>query len=206
MLRYTVRFVSIYRNKRALWSKSKILVFCQLYIYIYIYIYIYNPPIYIYTVYISMHHIYIYIYRYQRQIWGKVSFTWEHLWYTPPAHCHDNNSYNFSDFQLYQVTLPIDPPISTLKQKLEMVYSFTFYTALYIYISIVPLWIVSFGVEQVNRSVMHLFLCQIFMILSCCCCCCCVFHHNIYMLLLFVVVVVLHISNKNNYICEIDIK
>ena len=74
------------------------------------------------------------IYRYQRQIWGKVSFTWEHLWYTPPAHCHDNNSYNFSDFQLYQVTLLIDPPISTLKQKLEMVYSFTFYTALYIYL------------------------------------------------------------------------
>ena len=28
----------------------------------------------------------------------------------PIAHCHDNNSYNFSDFQLYQVTLPIDPP------------------------------------------------------------------------------------------------
>ena len=72
----------------------------------------------------------------------------------------------------------------------EMVYSFTFYTALYI--SIVTLSIVPFGVEQVDRSVMHLFLCQIsvnfFMILSCCCCCC-VLHHNIYMFVVVVVVV-----------------
>ena len=59
----------------------------------------------------------------------------------PPhiAQCHDNNSYNFSDFQLYQVTLPIDPPF-TLKQKLEMVYSFTFHTALYIYIYLLSLY------------------------------------------------------------------
>ena len=52
------------------------------------------------------------MYRYQRQILGKVSFTWEDLQYTPPCrtHCHVDNSYNFSDCQLYQVTLPIDPP------------------------------------------------------------------------------------------------
>ena len=56
----------------------------------------------------------------------------------------------------------------------EMVYSFTFYTALYI--SIVTLSIVPFGVEQVDRSVMHLFLCQISV--------------NFFMILSFVVVVV----------------
>ena len=32
--------------------------------------------------------------------------------YPPPSrtHCHVDNSYNFSDCQLYQVTLPSDPP------------------------------------------------------------------------------------------------
>ena len=78
--------------------------------------------------------------------------------------------------------------------------SWKWYTALhaiqlYIYISIVSLWIVSFGVEQVNRSVMHLFLCQIFMILSCCCCCC-AFHHNIYMLLLLLLFLLLCITHQ----------
>ena len=65
------------------------------------------------------------------------------------------------------------------------------YTALHsmqLYISVVTVCIVSFGVEQVDRSVMHFFLWQIsvnfFMISSSCCCCCCVLHHNIYMLLL----------------------
>ena len=30
----------------------------------------------------------------------------------PVSHFHDNYRLNFSHFQLYQVTLPIDPPIS----------------------------------------------------------------------------------------------
>ena len=29
----------------------------------------------------------------------------------PQYHCHDNYSLHFSDFQLYQVTLLIDPPL-----------------------------------------------------------------------------------------------
>ena len=53
------------------------------------------------------------------------------------------------------VKLTMTPPHITLKQKLEMVYSFTFYAALYI---TVTLCVVSFGVEQVDRSVMHSFL------------------------------------------------
>ena len=38
-----------------------------------------------------------------------------------------------SNFQIYPGKTD-DPPTITLKQKLEMVYSFTFYTALYIYL------------------------------------------------------------------------
>ena len=36
-----------------------------------------------------------------------------YIWWTPPvSHFHDNYRLHFSDFQLYHVTLPIDPPIS----------------------------------------------------------------------------------------------
>ena len=79
-------------------------------------------------------------------------------------------SYNIRNTSAYiKIQTPkADGPPITLKQKLEMAYSFTFYTALYI--SIVTLCIVSFGVEQVDRSVMHFFLWQIsvnfFIILS----------------------------------------
>ena len=59
------------------------------------------------------------------------------------------------------------------------------------FIYVVTLCKVSFGVEQVDRSVMHLFLEKIsvnfFIILllcCCCCCCCCVLLNNIHMLLL----------------------
>ena len=76
--------------------------------------------------------------------------------------------------QIFQIYLgkTDDPP--SLKQKLEMVYSFTFYAALYI--------------------CCHYELCDLelskwtgqscFIILSCCCCCYCVLHHSIQMLLL----------------------
>ena len=34
-------------------------------------------------------------------------------WPPPKPHCHSNYSWHFADFQLYQVTLPIDPPYNT---------------------------------------------------------------------------------------------
>ena len=46
--------------------------------------------------------------------WAQIfGFTWVNLMMNPPvSHFHDNYRLHFSDFQLYQVTLPIDPPIS----------------------------------------------------------------------------------------------
>ena len=74
--------------------------------------------------------------------------------WTPPtkAHCHDNNSYNFSDFQLYHVTLPIDPPSLWSK-------SWKWYTALhsiqlyiYIYCHFMNCDIWSWASEQVSHA------------------------------------------------------
>ena len=132
--------------------------------------------------------IYIYIYTDTKDRYEERSVLPGNTYDIPPWHTAMTTTATISQIfsstrWLYQLT----PPLALWSK------SWKWYTALhsiqlYIYISIVPLWIVSFGVEQVNRSVMHLFLCQIFMILSCCCCCCCccccVFHHNIYMLLL----------------------
>ena len=41
----------------------------------------------------------------------------------PISNFHDNYRLNFSDFQLYQVTLPIDPPHIILKQELYIVFA-----------------------------------------------------------------------------------
>ena len=53
----------------------------------------------------------IYIYRYQRQIWGEVRFTWVKLM-NPPQYqtCMTTLQIWFSDFQVYLLTLLIDPP------------------------------------------------------------------------------------------------
>ena len=60
---YIVCLVLIDIAKDGIVMLNKVIMALNIYIYIYIYI--------------------VYIYRYQRQIWGKVSFTWEHLQYTP---------------------------------------------------------------------------------------------------------------------------
>ena len=158
MLRYTVRFVSIYRNKRALWSKSKILVFCQLYIYIYIYI------LYIYI------YIYIYIYTDTKDRYEERSvLPGEHLRYTPHPTPLSTLPWQQQLQFLRFSALPGDstdwPPHYHSEAKagngmqLYILYSF-----IYIYIYLLSLYeLCHFGVEQVNRSVMHLFLCQIFM-------------------------------------------
>ena len=61
---------------------------------------------------------------------------------------------NFSIFRFTWVKPTMNHPSMSLKQKLDMVYSFTFYAALYM---LSLLSTVSFGVGQVDRSVMHLF-------------------------------------------------
>ena len=71
----------------------------------------------------------------------------------PPQSNIPHQRMNFFLFSFTQVKLTIDPPPIKLKKKLYMVYSFTFYPAL-----LSSLIILSFGVEQLDRSVMHLFL------------------------------------------------
>ena len=156
------------------------LVYCYT-TYIYIYIYIYrreiNPPGPLITE--ALHTITLLI----NILWSEIK--------PPPVSKLIILQIWFSDFQVYLLTLLIDPPNHNYHCEAKagngiQLHIYLLSTASYI--SIVTLCSVSFGVEQLDRSVMHFFLWQISvnfcMILSCCCYCCCVLHHNIYMLLL----------------------
>ena len=104
----------------------------------------------------------------------------------PPqkAHCHDNNSYNFSDFQLYQVTLPIYPPLSLWSK------SWKWYTALHsiqLYIYLLSLYELCHlelskwtGQSCICFYAKFLWFYHVVAVIVhftttyiCCCCCCC---------------------------------
>ena len=91
-------------------------------------------------------------------------------------------------FRFTRVKLKIYPPSITLKQKLEMVYSF-------IYIYILSLYVVSH--LELSKWTGQSCSVNFFMILLCCCC---VLHDNIYMLLLLLLLLLLCITRQHIYV------